>query len=63
MPTGIYKRSKKEKERLGNWILRVGKKTRFRVIDLNKRFWDKVNKKTNIECWEWKARKNWGGYG
>lgn len=28
-----------------------------------KRFWDKVNKKSNDECWEWQASKNRIGYG
>ena len=29
----------------------------------SKRFWAKVNKKGDNECWEWLAGKNSGGYG
>jgi len=28
-----------------------------------KRFWNKVEKKTDVECWEWSASRNKYGYG
>lgn len=30
---------------------------------LPRRFWEKVNKKEDNECWEWTASKHWAGYG
>ena len=36
----------------------VGKKQ-----DLNRRFWSKVDKRGNDDCWEWTANKSDRGYG
>ncbi|MFX0208406.1 MAG: helix-turn-helix domain-containing protein [Candidatus Hodarchaeota archaeon] len=30
---------------------------------LEERFWDKVDKKSDDECWLWKGFLNWGNYG
>jgi hypothetical protein len=36
-------------------------KQRFKSI--NERFWEKVDKKTDDECWEWQASVDTHGYG
>jgi hypothetical protein len=36
---------------------------KHKTIDVNERFWPKVDKRGVDECWEWNAHKNHKGYG
>lgn len=44
-------------------ISEIQTKTKTFGQEDHKRFWDKVNKKTATECWEWTASKDYCGYG
>lgn len=41
----------------------MGEKVMGKVIDLQTRFWSKVDKEGPGGCWVWRANKVWGGYG
>lgn len=41
----------------------VGAQTLCQWHFFEKRYWDNVDKKSNDECWEWKAARNKFGYG
>ena len=44
-------------------IIQKHKHGRFQSISLEIRFWDKVDKKEDLECWPWIGSRNNRGYG